>query len=82
MSNIELDRPKRTSVLDKIIEEEKDQWHFDPLDPTPGYWPCGNIVDKAGKAWDDMVEFARTVDTKVPENSISANVGNSDSDFI
>jgi hypothetical protein len=67
---MEMDEPYKSSVLGRIIQEENSQWHFDPLEPSQDYWSCGNIVDRAGKSWDDLVEFARTVDTKVPRDSI------------
>jgi hypothetical protein len=59
-----------SATLEKIIEEERAEWHFDPMLKTNDYWYVENIKERIGGHWDAVVRFAREMDERVERISI------------
>lgn len=57
-------------VLKDIIEEEAGDWHFDPMLPTVDYRVVGNIRERLGDHWNDVVGFAQSLDRTTEQSSI------------
>lgn len=67
-----MDRPwanRHREVLETILEEEKEEWHFDPARIENDYSIVGNIKD-AVENWEKLVRFGYDMDLTVEKNSI------------
>ena len=58
-------------ILDRIVQKERADWHFDPLAEESDYHHVGNIKQKLGNDWNALVRFAAALDKVVAEVTIS-----------
>lgn len=58
------------SILQKILEDEAEDWNFDPLRPTIDYSIVGNMRERLGNHWTKLVEFAQSLDKITDQTSI------------
>ncbi|MBV9863100.1 MAG: hypothetical protein JO267_13250 [Alphaproteobacteria bacterium] len=60
---------RHRETLDKIIAEERAEWHFNPLLKTQDYRAIGNIKSSQGSHWDEIVCFAQELDRRIEMSS-------------
>lgn len=53
---------RHREILDRIIAEERDDWHFDPLRSTTDYSHVGNIRGDSRIDWAGLSRFASGLD--------------------